>query len=62
MFWFRSLRAGTIVGGVGWIIGAILAALVFPVANMAFWLLIPYLLWSPIGTYVTWVMEGLNQP
>jgi translocator protein len=60
MFWFRNLRAGTIVGAVGWVIGAILTILIFPVSNTAALLLIPYLLWSPIGTYVTWVMEGLN--
>jgi translocator protein len=51
MFLFRNLRAGTIVGGVGWVIGAILAILVFPVSTTAALLLIPYLLW---------VMEGLN--
>jgi translocator protein len=28
---------------------------------MAVVLLIPYLLWSPIGTFVTWTMEGLNR-
>jgi translocator protein len=60
MFWFRSLRAGTIIGAVGWFLGAILAILVFPISSIAMILLIPYLLWSPIGTYVTWVMEGLN--
>jgi translocator protein len=60
MFWLRSLRAGTIVGGVGWILGVILAILVAPISNVALMLLIPYLLWSPIGTYVTWVMESLN--
>ncbi len=60
MFWFRNLRAGTIVGAAGWVIGAILTTLVFPVSSAAAFLLIPYLLWSPIGTYVTWVMEGLN--
>jgi translocator protein len=60
MFWFRNLRAGTIVGAAGWVIGAILTTLVFPVSSTAAFLLIPYLIWSPIGTYVTWVMEGLN--
>ena len=60
MFWFRSLRVGTIIGAVGWFLGAILAILVFPISTTALILLIPYLLWSPIGTYVTWVMEGLN--
>ncbi len=60
MFLFRNLRAGTIVGGVGWILGVILATCVFPISTTAGILLIPYLLWSPVGTYVTWVMEGLN--
>jgi translocator protein len=61
MFWFRSLRVGTIVGAVGWFLGAIIAMLVLPISTMAVILLIPYLAWSPIGTYVTWVMEGLNK-
>jgi translocator protein len=60
MFRFLSLRAGTIIGGVGWIVGAILAILVSQVSGVGLLLLVPYLLWSPIGTYVTWVMEGLN--
>jgi translocator protein len=60
MFWFKNLRAGTIVGAVGWVIGLTLAIWVFPISSTATILLIPYLLWSPIGTYVTWVMEGLN--
>jgi benzodiazapine receptor len=61
MFWFKNLRAGTIVGAAGWVIGLILTILVYPVSSTAAFLLIPYLLWSPIGTYVTWVMEGLNE-
>ncbi|WP_310414584.1 tryptophan-rich sensory protein [Chamaesiphon sp. OTE_8_metabat_110] len=60
MFLLKNLRAGTIVGAAGWVIGVILAILVYPVSSTATALLIPYLLWSPIGTYVTWVMEGLN--
>ncbi len=60
MFWFRSLRVGTIIGGVGWVLGAILAIAIWPISITAGLLLVPYLLWSPIGTYVTWVMEGLN--
>jgi translocator protein len=60
MFLFRSLRVGTIIGGVGWVLGVILAIAIWPVSTTAGLLLIPYLLWSPIGTYVTWVMEGLN--
>ncbi len=60
MCWSRSLRVGTIVGGSGWTIGAILATLIAPISSVALLLLVPYLIWSPIGTYVTWVMESLN--
>jgi tryptophan-rich sensory protein len=34
--------------------------LVFPVSSWAGILLLPYLIWSPIGTYVTWEMSHLN--
>jgi translocator protein len=61
MFRFMSLRAGTIIGGVGWILGAIMGILIWPISGTALLLLVPYLVWSPIGTYVTWVMEGLNR-
>lgn len=56
----RSLKVGTIIGGTGFFLGAILAAIVFPISNTAFWLLLPYLLWSPVGTFVTWQMMKLN--
>ena len=56
----RSLKIGTIIGGTGFFLGAILAVLVFPISTTAFWLLVPYLLWSPIGTFVTWQMMQLN--
>jgi tryptophan-rich sensory protein len=56
----RSLKAGTIVGGIGFVLGLILAILVFPISNLAALLLLPYLLWSPIGTYTTWEMDRLN--
>ncbi len=26
----------------------------------AFFLLLPYLLWSPVGTLITWQMDQLN--
>ncbi len=57
----RSLEAGTIVGGFGFILGCILTFLVFPVSFWAGVLLLPYVLWSPIGTYVTWEMSRLNR-
>ena len=56
----RSLKIGTIIGGTGFFLGAILAVAVFPISTTAFWLLVPYLLWSPIGTLVTWQMMQLN--
>jgi tryptophan-rich sensory protein len=56
----RSLKAGTIVGGTGFFLGLLLAVLVFPISITAGLLLVPYLLWSPIGTYVTWEMMKLN--
>ncbi len=56
----RSLKVGTIIGGTGFFLGAILAVAILPRSTTAFWLLIPYLLWSPVGTFVTWQMMQLN--
>lgn len=56
----RSLKIGTIIGGTGFFLGAILAVMVFPISRTAFVLLLPYLLWSPVGTFVTWQMMQLN--
>jgi translocator protein len=56
----RSLKVGTIIGGTGFVIGAILALWVWQVSQTAALLLVPYLLWSPIGTYTTWAMTHLN--
>lgn len=57
---FRSLKVGTLIGGVGFFFGIWLSILVFPASNWAGVLLLPYLFWSPIGTYVTWAMIKLN--
>ncbi len=56
----KSLRAGTIVGGTGVLLSLMLALSVLPVSNWAAILLLPYIVWSPIGTYVTWKMAHLN--
>lgn len=56
----RSLRVGTIIGATGFFIGLALTFLVFPISEIAGKFLIPYLLWSPIGTYVTWAMIPFN--
>ena len=57
---FRSLTVGTIIGAIGFMFGLWLAVIVFSVSGWAMVMLLPYLLWSPIGTYVTWVMIRLN--
>ena len=58
--WTHSLKVGTLIGGSGALLGLILAIWVSPISIWAAVLLIPYLLWSPIGTYVTWKMDRLN--
>jgi tryptophan-rich sensory protein len=58
--WLRNLKLGTYIGGAGFVLGLILTLLARPVSDWAAILLIPYLLWSPIGTYTTWVMARLN--
>ena len=56
----RSLKVGTVIGGTGFFLGAMLAVAILPISTTAFWLLVPYLLWSPVGTFVTWQMMQLN--
>jgi tryptophan-rich sensory protein len=57
----RSLRSGTAVGFAGWVWGVALALVVLALSLPAALLLVPYLLWSPVGTFVTWRMEKLNR-
>lgn len=58
--WTHSLKVGTLIGGSGALLGLILAIWVSQISIWAAILLIPYLLWSPVGTYVTWKMDRLN--
>jgi translocator protein len=60
MLRLRSLKAGEIVGLTGLILGVVLAISVFPLSWMATLLLVPYLVWSPIGTYTTEELRQLN--
>ena len=60
MFRLRSLKIGTILGGIGAVLGIILAVVVLPISIWASLLLLPYVIWSPIGTYTTWEMMKLN--
>lgn len=60
MFRLRSLKVGTIIGGTGAIISILLTLAVLPISGWAALLLLPYVIWSPIGTYTTWEMMRLN--
>jgi translocator protein len=60
MLKFRHLRLGEYIGSVGIILGVLLTIFVFPVSQLAALLLIPYLLWSPVGTYTTEELIQLN--
>ncbi|MCC5626608.1 tryptophan-rich sensory protein, partial [Nostoc sp. CHAB 5715] len=60
MLRFRSLKAGEILGLIGLISGVILAICVLPISLIAALLLLPYLIWTPIGTYTTDELKELN--
>lgn len=57
----RRLANGTAIGLAGWLWGMALAAVVLERSSLAACLLVPYLLWSPVGTLVTWQMQRLNR-
>jgi tryptophan-rich sensory protein len=60
MLRLRSLKMGTIIGGTGAVLGILLALTVLPISGWAAVLLLPYIIWSPVGTYTTWEMIKLN--
>ncbi|MEH2148718.1 TspO/MBR family protein [Nostoc sp.] len=60
MLRFRSLKAGEILGLAGLILAVVLAICVLPVSPIAALLLLPYLVWTPIGTYTTDELRELN--
>lgn len=60
MLTVRRLRVGLWIGALGVVLAIALSFFVFPRSRPAGYLLLPYLLWSPIGTYVTWQMMQLN--
>ena len=57
----RSLGAGTWIGFAGWVWGIALTLVVAQHSFGAWLLLLPYLIWSPVGTFVTWQMQKLNR-
>uniref|UniRef100_B8HNW6 TspO and MBR like protein n=1 Tax=Cyanothece sp. (strain PCC 7425 / ATCC 29141) TaxID=395961 RepID=B8HNW6_CYAP4 len=58
--WLRSLEVGTVLGGLGFLLAFVLCLLVRYLSPEAALLLLPYLLWSPIGTLTTRRMIDLN--
>ncbi|MFN6563957.1 MAG: TspO/MBR family protein [Nostoc sp. ChiSLP01] len=60
MLRFRSLKVGEILGLVGLISAVVLAICVLPISPLAALLLLPYLIWTPIGTYTTEELRELN--
>jgi tryptophan-rich sensory protein len=56
----RSLEVGTVLGWLGVILGVLLTLVVWPISGQAALLLLPYLIWSPIGSYTTRRMIDLN--
>jgi tryptophan-rich sensory protein len=57
----RSLASGTLIGFAGWVWGIALTLVVAQHSLGAWLLLVPYLIWSPVGTFVTWQMQKLNR-
>lgn len=60
MLRFRSLKVGETLGLVGLISAIVLAVCILPISLLATVLLIPYLVWSPIGTLTTDELKQLN--
>ncbi|MEM9808905.1 MAG: tryptophan-rich sensory protein [Cyanobacteria bacterium P01_D01_bin.56] len=58
--WSRSLKLGAYLGAAGTVLGLALAIGVAQLSGWAAVLLIPYLLWSPTGTWITWRMHRMN--
>ena len=56
----HHLRVGEFIGSLGVLVSLLLVLSVLPVSKLAALLLIPYLIWSPIGTYTTEELAELN--
>lgn len=56
----RSLAVGKFLGGLGAVLGILLFVLVSFISGKAALLLLPYVLWSPVGTYATGELIELN--
>lgn len=56
----RSLTVGTVIGATGAVLSVVLTLTVWQISGWAAVLLLPYVIWSPIGSYTTWEMIRLN--
>ena len=56
----RKIKTGTLIAFAGWLWGGVLLTQVIQISIISAVLLIPFLLWSPIGTLVTWQMQKIN--
>lgn len=56
----KSLQIGTLIGATCVVCSWLLGVRIWGISQAAFGLLLPYILWSPIGTYTTWEMLKLN--
>ncbi len=56
----QSLAIGTVLGGLGAVLGILLALIVLQISGQAAGLLLPYVIWSPVGTYATRKLIDLN--
>lgn len=56
----RSLNVGKVLGALGLILGVLLTLSILPISGLAALLLLPYIIWTPIGTYTTGRMIDLN--
>ncbi|GAB4379495.1 MAG: hypothetical protein Kow00121_33770 [Elainellaceae cyanobacterium] len=56
----RSLAVGTSLGWIGVFLGVVLLFMVMQISGQAALLILPYLIWSPIGSYTTLQMIDLN--
>jgi tryptophan-rich sensory protein len=57
----RRLASGTVAGFLGWVWGVAMAVNLAGSVPVAALLLLPFLFWSPVGTFVTWRMQRLNR-
>ncbi|MDF5706316.1 MAG: TspO/MBR family protein [Nostoc sp. S4] len=60
MLRFRSLKVGEILGVFGLICAVVLGICILLISPVAALLLLPYLIWTPIGTYTTEELKELN--